>query len=88
MNISEYWVNQLKRKAKKLKKEKSISHIEALNLISQSLGYSIWGDLLKVEKENPGLTFHNSLLKVNNKEVLDNNLNEVVMYIIEQSKKK
>lgn len=39
--------NRIKQRAKKLKKEKSISHSDALNLISHELGFEDWSSLQK-----------------------------------------
>jgi hypothetical protein len=36
----------LKRKAKKLCKEKKISHMQALHILAKENGFRSWGDLL------------------------------------------
>lgn len=40
-------ISRLKQRAKKLKKEKNISHAKALELLSKELGYESWSELLK-----------------------------------------
>lgn len=40
-------ISRLKQRAKKLKKEKGITHAKALELLSKELGYESWSDLLK-----------------------------------------
>lgn len=40
-------IDWLKRQAKKLKKEKGITHAKSLDLIAKSKGYNNWKDLIK-----------------------------------------
>ena len=87
MEISEIWINQLKRKAKLIKREFSISHIESLDKVAFSLGYENWQSFFAEEKEKPGSTFFDVVSKINNeKRVYDYQLNDVVHFIINKSK--
>lgn len=52
MNNHKYTIENIKSKAKKLKKQLKISHNKALEIVSKELGYSSWFHCLKVLNQN------------------------------------